>query len=33
MSVEEEGEVRRLNEEERQARIKETQQKIADTCD
>lgn len=31
--VEEEGEVRRLNEEERQARIKETQQKIADTCD
>ncbi|WP_217475107.1 DUF4124 domain-containing protein [Stutzerimonas stutzeri] len=31
--VEEEGEVRRLNEEERQARIAETQQKIADTCD
>lgn len=31
--VEEEGEVRRLNEEERQARIAETQQKIADSCD
>ncbi len=31
--VEEAGEVRRLNEEERQARIGETKQKIADTCD
>ncbi len=31
--VEAEGEVRRLNEEERQARISETQQKIADICD
>ncbi|WP_019342701.1 DUF4124 domain-containing protein [Stutzerimonas stutzeri] len=30
--VEEEGSVRRLNEEERQARIGETQQKIADSC-
>lgn len=31
--VEEEGEVRRLNEEERQARILEAKQKIAETCD
>lgn len=31
--VEEDGEVRRLNEEERQARIAEARQKIADTCD
>ncbi len=31
--VEEAGDVRRLNEEERQARIGETKQKIADTCD
>ena len=31
--VEEQGEVRRLNEEERQTRIGETQQKLADTCD
>lgn len=31
--VEEEGEMRRLNEEERQARISETQKKIGDTCD
>ncbi|MCQ4313992.1 DUF4124 domain-containing protein [Pseudomonas stutzeri] len=31
--VEEEGEMRRLNEEERQTRIGETKQKIADTCD
>ncbi|NKQ12256.1 DUF4124 domain-containing protein [Pseudomonas sp. SST3] len=31
--VEEEGEMRRLNEEERQTRISETQQKIAETCD
>ncbi len=30
--VEEQGSVRRLNEEERQARIGETKQKIADTC-
>ncbi|WP_417787592.1 DUF4124 domain-containing protein [Stutzerimonas xanthomarina] len=30
--VEEEGGIRRLNEEERQARIGETQQKIADSC-
>jgi hypothetical protein len=30
--VEEEGSVRRLNEEERQARIGETKQKIADSC-
>ncbi len=32
LRVEEEGSVRRLNEEERQARIGETQQKIADSC-
>lgn len=31
--VEENGEVRRLDEEERQARILESQQKIAETCD
>lgn len=31
--VEEEGEVRRLNEEERQARILETQQKLKENCD
>ena len=31
--VEEEGQMRRLNEEERQTRIGETKQKIADTCD
>ncbi|AHL76640.1 glycosyltransferase [Stutzerimonas stutzeri] len=31
--MEEKGEMRRLNEEERQARISETQQKITDTCD
>lgn len=31
--MEEEGEMRRLNEEERQARISETQKKIGDTCD
>jgi hypothetical protein len=31
--VEEKGEMRRLNEEERQTRIGETNQKIADTCD
>lgn len=31
--VEEEGEVRRLKEEERQERIAETSKKIADTCD
>jgi len=31
--VEEEGEVRRLNEEERQARILEAKRKIAETCD
>lgn len=31
--VEEEGQMRRLNEEERQARIGETKQKIADTCE
>jgi len=31
--VEEQGEVRRLDEEERQARILETRQKIAETCD
>ena len=31
--MEEKGEVRRLNEEERQARISETQQKITETCD
>jgi hypothetical protein len=31
--VEEEGQMRRLNEEERQMRISETQQKIAETCD
>ena len=31
--VEEEGEMRRLNEEERQTRIGETKQKIAETCD
>lgn len=30
--VEDKGEVRRLSEEERQARISETQKKIADTC-
>ncbi len=30
--VEDQGEVRRLSEEERQARISETQKKIADTC-
>lgn len=30
--VEEEGSMRRLNEDERQARISETRQKIADTC-
>ncbi|KJH79977.1 DUF4124 domain-containing protein [Pseudomonas sp. KSR10] len=30
--VEEKGEVRRLNEEERQARISETRQKITETC-
>ena len=30
--VEEDGGTRRLNEEERQARIGETQQKIADSC-
>lgn len=30
--VEDSGEVRRLSEEERQARISETQKKIADTC-
>lgn len=30
--VEENGETRRLNEEERQARISETQKKISDTC-
>ncbi|MBA1261257.1 DUF4124 domain-containing protein [Stutzerimonas stutzeri] len=31
--VEEEGEVRRMNEEERQARILEAKRKIAETCD
>lgn len=31
--VEEDGEVRRLSEEERQARISEARQKIAETCD
>lgn len=31
--VEDKGEMRRLNEEERQTRIRETKQKIADTCD
>lgn len=31
--IEEKGEVRRLNEEERQTRIGETERKIAETCD